>query len=206
MRAAVIARCRTDNSGNAKVRSPFAARRAFVYDVAMKRMKSIEAIVVAFAAIASTSAAPAADERPTGGRIPTVTRLVKLFTEREATLADAVRAGDQKRAQEFLTDDFEMRIGTASANPIPRAEWLADVIRTRNPGEGVTGMAVHDLNGSAVASFTQGRGANAIFVVDVWRAAGSDWKLAIRYAAPAGTAAFSIPGAGAMPPEIPKKY
>ena len=155
---------------------------------------------------AATMAAVAADEPPTGGRIPTVTRLVKLFLDREAALADAVRAGDQKRAQEFLTDDFEMRIGAASANPIPRADWLSDMMRTRNPGEGATGMAVHDLDGSAIVSFTQGRGANAIFVVDVWRTTGSDWKLAIRYAAPAGTAAFSIPGAGALPPEIPKKY
>ena len=163
------------------------------------------AVFVVFAAIACASV-QAADESPTGGRVPTVTRLVKLFIDREAALADAIRAGDQKRTQEFLTDDFEMRVGAASANPIPRAEWLADMMRTRDPGEAASGMAVHDLNGTAVASFTQRRGANAIFVVDVWRAAGSDWKLAIRYAAPAGTAAFHIPGAAAMPPEIPKKY
>jgi len=169
-------------------------------------MKSIAVIVVAFAAIASTSATPAADERPSGGRVPTVTRLVKLFSEREAALADAVRAGDEKRTQDLLADDFEMRIGSAPANPIPRIEWIGDMMRTRNPGEAVTDMAVHDLNGTAIVSFSQGRGPGAILVVDVWRAAGNDWRLAIRYAAPTGSAAFRIPGAGALPPEIPKKY
>ena len=67
-------------------------------------------------------------------------------------------------------------------------------------------MAVHDLNGAAIVSFVQGRGQTAIFVVDVWRMAGADWKLAIRYAAPAENAAVVIPGVGAEPAVIPKKY
>src|SRR5206468_5199057 len=120
---------------------PFAAHRAFVYDVAMKHAKRTVAIIVALAAIACSSAAPAADERPTGGPVPTVTRLVKLFTEREAALADAVRAGDEKRTQDFLADDFEMRIAAAPANPIPRTEWIGDMMRARNPGEVSTSMA-----------------------------------------------------------------
>ena len=156
--------------------------------------------------LVAATAAFAADEPPTGGRVPTVTRLVKLFMDREAALADAIRAGDEKRTQEFLTDDFEMRTGTAPANPIPRADWLSEMIRTRNPGEAATGMAVHDLNGTAIVSFSQGRGLNAVFVVDVWRTAGNDWRLAIRYAAPAGSAAFQIPGAGAPSGDLPKKY
>jgi hypothetical protein len=172
----------------------------------MKHMKDVVATIFALALVTFALTALAADEQPTGGRVPTVTRLVKLFTDREAALAEAIRSGDERRTQAFLTDDFEMRIGSASANPVPRAEWLTDMMRTRNAGDAATGMAVHDLNGTAIVSFTQGRGPNAIFVVDVWRSAGSDWKLAIRYAAPAGTAAAQIPGAGAMPPEIPKKY
>ena len=172
----------------------------------MKHTRLLAAALAAFVVVASASPVTAADERPTGGRIPTVTRLVKLFSERETALADAVRAGDEKRTQDFLTDDFEMRTGAASASPIPRAEWISDMIRTRNPGEAANGMAVHDVNGAAIVSFTQGRGPNAVFVVDIWRPADNDWRLAIRYAAPAGTTAFSIPGAGAAPPEIPKKY
>ena len=172
----------------------------------MKCAKVIAATIFALGVVTIPLPAFAADEQPTGGRVPTVTRLVKLFTERETALAEAVRSGDEKRTQAFLTDDFEMRIGSATANPIPRADWLSEMMRTRNPGEAATGMAVHDVNGIAIVSFSQGRGPDAIFVVDVWRAAGTDWRLAIRYAAPAGVAAFQIPGAGAPPAEIPKKY
>jgi hypothetical protein len=152
-----------------------------------------------------TACASAADERATGGRVPTVTRLVKLFTEQVAVLAAAVRAGDVSAVERLLTDDFEMRTGATPANPVPRAEWLGATMRARNPGDDVTGIAVHDLNGVAIVSFVQGRGQTAIFIVDVWRAAANDWKLAIRYAAPAGSAAFAIPGAGTAP-VIPKKY
>jgi hypothetical protein len=173
----------------------------------MKRAHRFIAVVTGFVLVALMAATQAADERPTGGRVPTVTRLVKLFTEREAALADAVRAGDAERAQQLLTNDFEMRTGAASGSPIPRSDWLAEMIRSRDPGEAASGMAVHDLDGTAIVSFTQGGGPNAVFVVDVWRpVTNNDWQLAIRYAAPAGTAAFPIPGAGAAAPVIPKKY
>ncbi|HEY4139409.1 MAG TPA: hypothetical protein VGN65_13185 [Casimicrobiaceae bacterium] len=172
----------------------------------MKRTHRFIAVVAGFALSAFVSATEAADEPPTGGRVPTVTRLVKLFTEREAGLADAIRAGDAKHAQQLLANDFEMRTGAASGSPIPRADWLAEMIRSRNPGEAASGMAVHDLNGTAIVSFTQGGGPNAVFVVDVWRPVANDWLLAIRYAAPAGTATFPIPGAGVAAPLIPKKY
>ena len=178
----------------------------FVYDHAMNQIQRIAAIAVGFAMIAIASSTEAADERPTGGRVPTLTRLVKLFTERERALSDAIRSGDAQRTQNFLADDFEMRTGATASNPIPRMEWLSEVTRLRDPGEDASQMAVHDLNGVAIVSFTQGGGANAAFVVDVWRTAGADWRLAIRYAAPAGTAAFPIPGAGAVAPQIPKKF
>jgi len=161
---------------------------------------------ICVATLTWTACVSAADERATGGRVPTVTRLVKLFTEQEAALATAIRAGDASAVERLLTDDFEMRTGATPANPVPRAEWLTAMMGARNPGDDVTGMAVHDLNGAAIVSFVQGRGQTAIFVVDVWRAADTDWKLAIRYAAPAGNAAVAIPGAGATPPVIPKKY
>ena len=68
-------------------------------------------------------------------------------------------------------------------------------------------MAVHDLGSDAIVSFVQGDDATrAVFVVDVWRQAAADWRLAIRYASPAGSAEFAILGAGSPPTEIPKKY
>jgi len=155
---------------------------------------------------AAVAPAIAADE-PVGGRVATVTRLVKRFLEREEALSAAIRAGDAVSLERTLTDDFELRSGARAASPVPRADFLEDVVRNR-PASGAAGrMAVHDLGNVAIVSFVQGDDAKrAVFIVDVWRQSGPDWKLAIRYATPAGTQDFPIPGATAPSPEIPKKY
>jgi hypothetical protein len=148
----------------------------------------------------------AADEQPTGGRVPTVTRLVKLFLEKEAALGTAVRNADATALGALLTEDFELRAAARAASPIPRADWMRELLRTRDPGGDISRMAVHDFGAIAIASFTQGAAGGAMFVVDVWRGQGIDWKLAVRYASPAGSPAFAIPGGNASEPEIPKKY
>ena len=71
----------------------------------------------------------AADEPPTGGRVPTVTRLVKLFLEKEAALATAVRNADADALGALLTDDFELRVGARAARPIARADWMRELLR-----------------------------------------------------------------------------
>ena len=153
----------------------------------------------------STPAIPA--DEPATGRVGTVTRLVKIFLDREEALAAAMRAGDVGSLERTLTDDFELRTGARAASPIPRADFLKDVVRNRPTGEAPGRMAVHDLGNVAIVSFVQGDDAKrAVFIVDVWRQSGPDWKLAIRYAAPAGTQDFPIPGAGAPSTQIPKKY
>jgi hypothetical protein len=68
-------------------------------------------------------------------------------------------------------------------------------------------MAVHDLPDTMVVSFLlPAERATSLFVVDVWRRAGADWKLAIRYIAPAGTGSVGLPGVPPPEPTIPKKY
>jgi len=148
----------------------------------------------------------AADEQPTGGRVSTVTRLVKLFLEKEAALGAAVRNADATALGSLLTDDFELRTGARAASPIPRADWMRELLRTRDAGGEISRMAVHDFGAVAIASFTQGAAGGPVFVVDVWRGQGTDWKLAVRYASPVGSPAFAIPGGSASEPEIPKKY
>jgi hypothetical protein len=161
------------------------------------------ALVAGFAA--PTYSADAASAPP--GRIPTVTRLVKLFLDREELLSAAMRAGDMASLERALTDDFELRAGARAASPISRADFLGDVARNRPTSDAASRMAVHDLGSIAIVSFVQGDDAKrAIFVVDVWRQSGTDWKLAIRYAGPAGAPDFPIPGAAAPPSDIPKKY
>jgi len=169
----------------------------------MLRSICLFALLTLSAAIAP---AIAADE-PAGGRVTTVTRLVKLYLDREAALSAAMQAGDTSSLERALTDDFELRSGARAASPVPRADFIKDIVRNRPAAAAPGGMAVHDLGNAAIVSFVQGDDAKrAVFVVDVWRQTGPDWKLAIRYAAPAGTQDFAIPGAVAPATEIPKKY
>ena len=87
----------------------------------------------------------AADEQPTGGRVPTVTRLVKLFLEKEASLGAAVRNGDPTALGGLLTDDFELRTGARAASPIPRADWMRELLRTRDPGGDISRMRTRQV-------------------------------------------------------------
>ena len=173
-------------------------------------MKTLKSLAVATSILVAVFVPPAhsADPAPAApGRVPTVTRLVKLFLEREEALSAAMRAGDMAPLERTLTDDFELRVGAKAAMPIPRADFLADAARTRPASGAASRMAVHDLGGIAIVSFVQGDDAKrAVFIVDVWRQSGADWKLAIRYAGPAGAPDFPIAGAGAPPSNIPKKY
>ena len=153
------------------------------------------------------ASAPAFSADTAVGRVPTVTRLVKLFLEREDALSAAMRAGDTASLEGTLTDDFELRTGARAASPVPRIDFLSYVAQHHPASGAASRMAVHDLGGVAIVSFVQGDDATrAAFVVDVWRQTGPDWKLAIRYASPAGTPEFAIPGAGSPAAEIPKKY
>ena len=165
-------------------------------------MRIAIALTAVLIAIISNST-PAADA-PT--RVPTVTRSVKLFQERETALAEAIRAGDKSALAKLLSEDFELRAGARAGRPVPRDDYVSDVMRSRDGGGDIAAMAVHDLGETAIVSFTQGNRGGALFVVDVWRKGGSDWQLAIRYASPAGDARYAVPGAGAEAPEIPKKY
>ena len=150
--------------------------------------------------------AEAADSQPGGAPVPTVTRLVKLFMEREVALGAAIRNGDAQALGDLLTDDFEMRSGARAAAPVSRADWMREVLRTRDGGTDIGRMAVHDYRTVQAVSFTMTGKAGAIFVVDIWRQEGESPKLAVRYASPTGTPQFAIPGASEPQLEFPKKY
>ena len=206
MRPAAIARCRTDAARPASYGVAVITARL---STGTTRRRSLQWLIAALTLPALLGVAPlsgAADERPTGGRVPTVTRLVKLFLEREAALGDAIRNGDAPALASLLSEDFEMRTGARAATPVARAEWMRDVLRTRDGGGDADRMAVHDYGTIAVVSFTMGGNAGPIYVVDVWRGEAATSKLAVRYASPAGTVQFAIPGASATEAEIPKKY
>lgn len=137
------------------------------------------------------------------GNVPTVTRLVKIFLEQEQALDAAVRRGDAQTLDRLLADDFELREGTHPASPVPRADWMRQVLRTRDARHSIEGMAVHDFGTVAIASFSESDPKATAFIVDVWRREGDVWKLAVRYVtAASGRSSRVTP----RPPEIPKKY
>ena len=196
MHRAVIAQCRIDGLESA-------ARRGSTLKPAARRAFGIAALfVVPFVALQAN----AADEQPTGGRVPTITRLVKLFVERESAIGAAIRNGDARALGDLLTDDFEMRTGARAAAPVSRAEWMREVLRTRDGGKDIGRMAVHDYRTVQAVSFTMTGTSGPIFVIDLWRQDGESLKLAVRYASPIGSSQFAAPGAGAPELEFPKKY
>ena len=167
--------------------------------------------LLAAVALASPLSASAADT-PATGRIPTVTRLVKIFLEMEDALAAGIRSGNAAAVEKMLAEDFELRVASNPGNPTPRAEWLRLSLAKPGPALRIEQMAVHDFGEIAVVSFLQAAGtaqkrdaARDIATVDVWKRSGDTWLLAVRYAGPAASHGLVIPGASAEPP-IDKRY
>ena len=177
-------------------------------------MNSRSRLLVAFlvaGVLASPLRADAADT-PATGRIPTVTRLVKLFLELEGSLAAGIRGGNASAVDKMLAEDFELRVASTPGNPTPRAEWLRLAMDKPGPSVRIEQMAVHDFGDVAIVSFLQAAmtaekrdSTRDIATVDVWKRTGDTWMLAVRYAGPAGTRSFAIPGASMEPP-IEKRY
>jgi ketosteroid isomerase-like protein len=146
------------------------------------------------------------------GRIPTVTRLVKIFHELEGALDAATRGGDATAAGRMLAEDFELRVASAPGNPTPRDEWLRLSVANPGPEMRAEQMAVHDFGTVAVVSFVQvaasgdaRKPSRDIATVDVWKRDGERWLLAVRYAGPSAVPGFVVPGESTEPP-IPKRY
>jgi len=176
----------------------------------MRRLSAGMLMLAAFGL--SHPLAAVAAEDPARTRIPTVTRLVKLFYELEGSLAATLQGGDAAAVEKMLESDFELRAGWIPGNPTPRDEWIRLALGKPASAFRIEQMAVHDYGEIAVVSFLQAAVANNlrnrggdIFTVDVWKRAGDTWKLAVRYASPAGSADFAIPGASTETP-IRKQY
>lgn len=151
-------------------------------------------------AVAALIALPAfAQPGAPAGRIPTVTRLVKIFFELETTLANDASAGDKAALERTLDPAFELRDGSVPGTPVPRADWIGGA-RSAQPRVGrIEQMAVHDLGTAALVSFRsvdESKPGKARFVVDYWKRDGERWTLAIRYSSEVATPAIrrSPPG------------
>ena len=159
----------------------------------------------------SMLAAPATVSADGIGRIPTVTRLVKLFLDLEGKLIQALGKRDAHAVSSLLSDDFEMRVDAMPGNPVPRDVWLRKSFSEPKSSSTIEQMAVHGLGKTAVVSYlwniktANSESEHHIFVIDVWKRDGKDWKLAIRYAAPSQKDATAIPGASVSTPPFEKK-
>jgi hypothetical protein len=176
----------------------------------MQRCKALTTFVMAAALLLASSGSAA--QPPEAGRIPTVTRTVKLFSGLEMQLAENLHGGKKQEAEALLEDDFELRPSNAPGVSTPRADWLAATVGKYALPARTEQMAVHDLGSAAVVSFLQPASENEardrsrdLFVVDVWKRDGDHWKLAVRYAGPAGSRSTSIPGVGDQA-VLPKRY
>ncbi|HMA30472.1 MAG TPA: nuclear transport factor 2 family protein [Casimicrobiaceae bacterium] len=166
-------------------------------------------ILLAAAAAACIAFPAAAQPIQAPGRIPTVTRLVKVFYDLESRLVANLVARDAKAIDQALDPDFELRAGSVPGTPVPRADWIRQA--QVNPSQAsIDQMAVHDFGSVAVVSFRLvpaatpvAAAAQALFIVDCWKRDGDGWKLATRYLSNAAAPASAIPASAGT---IDKRY
>ncbi len=177
-------------------------------------MLSIKHIAVVFFAL--HIGAPVFCAEPNSA--PVVTRFVKIFRDLESNLHEAVRTRDSAVIEKILGHDFEMRIGAAPGQPVPRIDWMHSALAQPPFASSVHDMSAHEHGDMVNVSFSWKIDApkssglpKQIFVVDTWVKDGDDWKLAVRYASAAAASASAsgmlMPGYKADPaPTIRKKY
>lgn len=144
------------------------------------------------------------------GQIPTVTRLVKIYSEYEQRLADAIEHKDTGEVDRLVANDFELRSANNIGTPTPRADWIAQSLKEPSASVSIGQMAVHDYGNIRIVSFAMKRLGVArrepgIAVIDVWVQSGENSVLKVRYAAAQGSASSRIPGESRQPP-IDKRY
>jgi hypothetical protein len=162
--------------------------------------------------LASALSAQAADTPPRNRTIPTVTLLVKTFSTIEGTMLDAAAAKDANLIGQMLADRFELRSAQAPAQPVPRDEFIAQLVKDGAFAGRVTQMATHEFGEVVQVSFMIVMDAvkttplaSKIFVVDTWKRVEGNWQLQVRYAAPADTSGKRVPGAAALAIDSKKK-
>lgn len=133
-----------------------------------------------------------------GGAV-TPTRNVLNFTKLENAWIEAVQRRDAEALGRLLADDFEIRSAAAPGVPTARADALRESLRVPVSRSSIDQMAVHEYGDLMVVSFlwtiADGAAPHAFFVVDTWKRSGDEWKAAVRYAAPVGEGAPTVPGA-----------
>ena len=149
------------------------------------------ALAGASAALLIAVAAPAAETAPPAPRqrVVTMTKFVKVFSDLEYELADALKAGNKPVVDRVLAEEFEQRNASSPGVPVPREDWLKSNDAFASGDGSMYELAVHDRGDLAIASFRWRAKDRDSFLVDIWRKKGESYELVTRYASPLATAA-----------------
>jgi ketosteroid isomerase-like protein len=165
-------------------------------------MKRLLILLGLSALLGSALAAEQAAPRGRGAPIPT--RNVLTFTKLENAWIDAIRRHDTEALGRIVSEDFEIRSAAAPGVPTARDEALHAWAQLPAFQSSIGQMAVHEYGELMLVSFVwkldEGAGGSpssqqAFFVVDTWKRAGNEWKVAVRYAAPIVEGSPPVPGA-----------
>jgi ketosteroid isomerase-like protein len=144
------------------------------------------------------SAMAAGQAEPHGHGAPVPTRNVMIFSKLENDWFDAIQRHDEQAIGRYVTDDFEIRSAPTPGVPTARDDALRQWVRMPAAHSSVGQMAVHEYGDLMLVSFLwrlgEGAAAQTYFVVDTWKRVGTDWRVAVRYAAPLGEGGASVPG------------
>ncbi|HEX2330886.1 MAG TPA: nuclear transport factor 2 family protein [Candidatus Angelobacter sp.] len=126
---------------------------------------------------------------PLSPRIITATRQVSLFTGLEKQMLQAVQKKDKAALQAIMSDDCAIHI--ANSDLMPGDEWVDSVMSKDFILKSfvVRQVGITDLGDAVIVGYDRiveatYKGSNdggEFYVVDVWKKAGENWKLADRY-------------------------
>ena len=157
------------------------------------------------------SETPAQDIVP----VPTVTRLVKLFTQLEHDIITSLKNNDKPMLSSLVDDRFEMQVASQSKEPVPMSAWLDKSLAESSLYQyEISNMSVYDYGGTAIVSFNwqafspkkDSSVSPGVFIVDVWKKERPGWKLAIRFAEGLQKSGERFPGYAPAEETIEKKY
>lgn len=174
----------------------------------MKKLASLLCLLIAASAPSFAAEPPTKVTRT----IPTVTLLVKTFSELEGDWIDAVQAKDRTAIDNLLAPNFEVRTAAAPGQPTPREESIKHALQQAPFASQLGQMAAHEFGDVVIVSFlwklevTKSNSlAQQIFVVDTWKKIDGKWQVMVRYASPSAAPAKAVPGAETGEPVIKKK-
>jgi hypothetical protein len=155
-------------------------------------------------------------ETPAGemARVPTVTRLVQIFSQLESEVITALKQKDQAKLSKLMDQNFQLQVALKSADFVPLSKWLnTSLAEAHSYSYNLSDMAVRDLDQVVMVSFawkpyetSKKMAPSEVFVIDVWKKEGADWKLALRFASTAPKHDVRFPGFTFADGIIEKKY